>query len=169
MTDASAEAGDLSLGTRLVEAVEFFGLQATDDEMRWLLPISRNVSSFRGSMLGGCALAAVAAAGETWSGRPLMRALLSLGGRRLGADTLGSGMRVALGLEWRGASLDNTVRITGESHSEWVILDYEIDGFHNAVGHGVVRIFSPDGDLLATGSQSFAAARVGRSSPQFAV
>lgn len=264
----------LSPGSRLAEVVEFFGVQATDDELRWLLPISPNVANYLGVMHGGCALAAVTAAAETWSGRPLaaasaqfmarvplggsaeitfdigsagkrmtqvlaqvadaadgsvlMRALLSLGGRRLGidqhwtkppdvpephewqrrsvpdnavpsfstdadirfgpygagdrrilcwarlagtlastrqglialADTLATGMHLSLGRKWRGASLDNTVRIASDADCEWVLLDIGTDGFHNAVGHGVVRMFTPDGELLASGNQSFAVARV---------
>ncbi len=76
------------------------------------------------------------------------------------ADTLATGMHLSLGLRWRGASLDNNVRIAGDAESEWVLLEMETGGFHNAVGQGSVRIFSPDGVLLATGSQSFAVARV---------
>ena len=270
----SPDTEPLSPGDRLAEVVEFFGVQATDDELRWLLPISPNVANYLGVMHGGCALAAVTAAAETWSGRPLaaasaqflarvplggsaeitfdigsagkrmtqvlaqvadagdgsvlMRALLSLGGRRLGidqdwvqppevpapeelvrrsvpdnavpsfstdadirfapysagdrtilcwarlagtlastrqglialADTLATGMHLSLGRKWRGASLDNTVRIAGDADCEWVLLDIGTDGFHNAVGHGVVRMFTPDGELLASGNQSFAVARV---------
>ena len=270
----SPGAAPLTPGERLADVVEFFGVQATDDELRWHLPISPNVANYLGVMHGGCALAAVAAAAETWSERPVasasaqfmsrvplggsaeitfdigsagkrmtqvlaqvadagdgsvpMRALLSLGGRRLGidqdwvqppdvaapeelarrsvpdnavpsfsteadirfapysagdrrilcwarlagtlastrqglialADTLATGMHLSLGRKWRGASLDNTVRIAGDADCEWVLLDIETDGFHNAVGHGVVRMFTPDGELLASGNQSFAVARV---------
>ena len=266
----------LSPGSRLADAVDFFGVQATGDEHRWVLPITPKVASYLGYMHGGCALASVTAAAETWSGRPLaaasaqflsrvplggcaeiafdvgsvgkrmtqayaqvtdaadgrllMRALLSLGGRQLDidvdwgqppdaphpdewprrsvpadavpsfsteadirfgpynagdrnilcwarlagtmastrqglsalADTLSTGMHLSLGRNWRGASLDNTVRIAGDAQSEWVLFDFQTDGFHNAVGHGIVRVYAPDGALLATGSQSFAIARVGR-------
>lgn len=274
MTQETRDTEPLSPGDRLSDVVEFFGVEATDDELRWLLPISPNVANCLGVMHGGCALAAITAAAETWSERPvasasaqfmarvplgssaeitfdigsagkrmtqllaqvadagdgrvLMRALLSLGGRRLGidqdwaqppdvpepeklarrsvpdnavpsfstdadirfapysagdrrircwarlagtlastrqglialADTLATGMHLSLGRKWRGASLDNTVRIAGDADCEWVLLDIETDGFHNAVGHGVVRIFAPHGALLATGNQSFAVARV---------
>ena len=274
MTQETRDTAPLSPGDRLADVVEFFGVQATDDELRWQLPISPNVANYLGVMHGGCALAAVTAAAETWSERPvasasaqfmsrvplggsaeitfdigsagkrmtqvlaqitdaadgsvLMRALLSLGGRRLGidqdwaqppdvpephewqrrsvpanavpsfstdadirfgpysagdrrilcwarlagtlastrqglialADTLATGMHLSLGRKWRGASLDNTVRIAGDAACEWVLLDIETDGFHNAVGHGVVRMFTPDGELLASGNQSFAVARV---------
>ena len=274
MTPEAPDTEPLPPGSRLEDVVEFFGVQPTEDELRWRLPVSPNVASYLGFMHGGCALAAVTAAAETWSGRPLaaasaqfmarvplggcaqitfdigsagkrmtqvfaevadaadgsvlMRALLSLGGRRLGidqdwvqppdvpgpeelarrsvpdnavpsfstdadirfapysagdrrilcwarlagtlastrqglialADTLATGMHLSLGRKWRGASLDNTVRIAGDADCEWVLLDIETDGFHNAVGHGVVRMFTPDGELLASGNQSFAVARV---------
>ena len=275
MSEQAADAEPLSPGSRLADVVEFFGVQATDDELRWRLPITPNVASYLGYMHGGCGLASVIAAAETWSGRPLasasaqymarvplggnaeitfdigsqgkrmtqahaqvtdaadgrllMRVLLALGGRRLGidedwgqppevpqpdewqrrtvpdnavpsfsteadirfgpyragdriircwarldgtlastragltalADTLATGMHLSLGLKWRGASLDNTVRIAGDAESEWVLLEMCTGGFHNAVGHGTVRVYSPDGALLASGSQSFAVARVG--------
>ena len=281
MTQQARDTDPLSPGNRLADVVEFFGVQATDDELRWLLPISPNVANYLGVMHGGCALASVVAAAETWSGRPLaaasaqfmarvplggcaeitfdigsagkrmtqalaqvtdaadgrvlMRALLSLGGRRLGidqdwglppnvpepdewqrrslpadavpsfstdadirfgpdsagdrrircwarlagtlastrqglaalADTLATGMHLSLGLRWRGASLDNTVRIAGDAGCEWVLLDIETDGFHNAVGHGVVRMYTPDGELLAAGNQSFAVARVAGPQEEF--
>ena len=274
MTPEARDTESLTPGDRLADVVEFFGVQATDDELCWRLPISPNVASYLGFMHGGCALASVTAAAETWSERPvaaasaqfmarvpiggcaeitfdigsagkrmtqvfaqvadaadgrvLMRALLSLGGRRLGidqdwrqppdvpgpdelvrrsvpdnavpsfstdadirfvpyragdreircwarlagtlastrqgsialADTLATGMHLSFGRKWRGASLDNTVRIAGDGDCEWVLLDIETDGFHNAVGHGVVRMFTPDGDMLASGNQSFAVARV---------
>ncbi|MDE0318750.1 MAG: thioesterase family protein [Acidimicrobiaceae bacterium] len=274
MSEQATDAEPLSPGDRLADVVDFFGVQATGDELRWLLPISPNVANYLGVMHGGCALAAVTAAAETWSERPLaaasaqfmarvplggsaevtfdigsagkrmtqvlaqvtdaadgrvlMRALLALGGRRLGidqdwgqppdvpgpdewrrrtvpdnavasfstdadirfgphsagdrrilcwarlagtlastrqglialADTLATGMHRSLGLRWRGSSIDNTVRIAGNADCEWVLLDIETDGFHNAVGHGVVRMYTPDGRLLATGNQSFAVARV---------
>lgn len=68
----------LSPGNRLADVVEFFGVQATDDELLWCLPISPNVANYLGVKHGGCALAAVTAAAETWSGRPLVAAWMLL-------------------------------------------------------------------------------------------
>ena len=76
------------------------------------------------------------------------------------ADLLPSGMRVSLDAGFRGSSLDNTVRISGEAESEWVLLDIESDAVHNAIGNGIVRIYAADGGLLATGTQSFAITRI---------
>ena len=41
------------------------------------------------------------------------------------ADTLSTGMHLSLGRNWRGASLDNTVRIAGDAQSEWVLFDFQ--------------------------------------------
>jgi len=256
------------------EVIEFFGLQSTAEELRWLLPVTYDVAGATGTLHGGCALAAAVAALESVTGRPMaaasaqylarlpvggcaavaldigasgnrmtqasaeitdavdgrviLRALVSLGGRQLGidqtwttapdvpppdsceprgptsiegrsftdhadirlagqqpgerhvrywarlnstlastgpgltalADLLPSGMRVSLDAGFRGSSLDNTVRISGEAESAWVLLDIESDAVHNAIGNGIVRIYSSDGGLLATGTQSFAITRI---------
>ncbi len=51
-------------------------------------------------------------------------------------------------------SLDNTVRVQRLVPTEWVLCDVRIDGIHDGFGHGSVYLWSADGTLLATASQS---------------
>jgi acyl-CoA thioesterase-2 len=48
----------------------FLGLEATDDPLRWRLPVTPSVSSTRDALFGGCGLAAAIEAMEQVSGRP---------------------------------------------------------------------------------------------------
>ena len=274
MTNGAPTSDAAPQDPHLGEITDFLDLQPTDDELRWLIPVTFDVAVATGTLHGGCGLAATVAALETVTRRPMaaasaqylarlseggcaaitldigasgnrmtqasaeitdaadgrviLRALVSLGGRQLGidqtwvaspavspplecerrdktslvghsftdhadvrlagqqpgdrhvrywarlsgtlastgpgltalADLLPSGMRVSLDAGLRGSSLDNTVRIAGEAESEWVLVDIESDAVHNAVGHGIVRIFAESGELLATGNQSFAITRI---------
>ena len=51
-------------------------------------------------------------------------------------------------------SLDNTIRVQRLVPTEWVLCDVRIDGIHDGFGHGDVYLWSADGTLLATASQS---------------
>jgi len=51
-------------------------------------------------------------------------------------------------------SLDNTIRVQRLVPTEWVLCDVRIDGIHQGFGHGSVYLWSSDGTLLATASQS---------------
>ena len=70
------------------------------------------------------------------------------------ADMVPIAVAKACGVVGAGTSLDNSLRIGEPADSEWVLL--ELDG-HIGVGgygHGQVHLWSPDGRLLATGTQS---------------
>ncbi len=51
-------------------------------------------------------------------------------------------------------SLDNTLRMIRHVPTEWVLLDVRIHGVRNGFGHGLVHLWSQDGTLMATASQS---------------
>lgn len=51
-------------------------------------------------------------------------------------------------------SLDNTIRVQRLVPTEWVLCDVRIDGIHQGFGHGSVYLWTQDGTLLATASQS---------------
>ncbi len=72
------------------------------------------------------------------------------------ADIVPMAVNEALGREPGGTSLDNTVRVVraGRPGGGWVLLDIEAQGFGRSIGHGQVRVWSTDGELLAVGSQS---------------
>jgi acyl-CoA thioesterase len=60
----------------------------------------------------------------------------------------------ASGVEGAGTSLDNSIRIGEPVDSEWVLLDVEAHAVVGGFGHGHVHLWSPDGRLLATGTQT---------------
>ena len=72
-------------------------------------------------------------------------------------DYVPSGMGQAIGLPWGGNSLDNTLRVVRIVPSEWVLCDIRIQGVANGYGHGLAHLWSEDGSLLATASQSVVA------------
>jgi acyl-CoA thioesterase len=70
------------------------------------------------------------------------------------ADHVPSGIGAALGKEAGGNSLDNTIRIVRLAPTDWVLCDINIHAVHGGFGHGAMRLFTRDGLLLATASQS---------------
>lgn len=71
------------------------------------------------------------------------------------ADMLGIALAKASG-GTGGTSLDNTVRFgpPAPPGDEWVLLDMRGHALVNGYGHGVTYLWSPDGTLLATASQT---------------
>lgn len=53
-----------------------------------------------------------------------------------------------------GSSIDNTMRFAGVTADEWVLLELDPRLASGGYGHGDVLIWSPHGELLATGSQT---------------
>jgi acyl-CoA thioesterase len=53
-------------------------------------------------------------------------------------------------------SIDNTLRVGEPADTEWVLLDIRAHSVGNGYGHGTVELWSPDGRLLGTVSQSLA-------------
>ena len=60
----------------------------------------------------------------------------------------------ACGVEGAGTSLDNSLRIGEPGDSEWVLLELDAHLAVGGFGHGHVHVWSPDGRMLATGTQS---------------
>lgn len=71
------------------------------------------------------------------------------------ADWMPSGISHALGRWAGGNSLDNTIRIVDVVPSQWILCDIHVLGIRHGFGHGVIHLWSDQGPLLATGSQSF--------------
>jgi acyl-CoA thioesterase len=69
-------------------------------------------------------------------------------------DYVPFGIGQALGRMGGGNSLDNTLRVYRLVPTEWVLLDIRIDAVAHGFGHGTVHLWSQDGSLLATASQS---------------
>jgi acyl-CoA thioesterase len=71
------------------------------------------------------------------------------------ADWMPSGISQALGRWAGGNSLDNTIRIVDVVPSAWILCDIRTLAIRHGFGHGLIHLWSDDGRLLATGSQSF--------------
>jgi acyl-CoA thioesterase len=70
------------------------------------------------------------------------------------ADLVPLAVSRACGVDGAGTSLDNSLRIGEPVDSEWVLLDVDAHVAVGGFGHGHVHVWSPDGRLLATGTQS---------------
>ncbi len=79
------------------------------------------------------------------SGEPMTAGLLAIF-----ADFLPGAIPITRG----SSSLDNTLRIGRTQPAEWCLLDARIQGLGRGFFHGEMSIFSDQGTLLATASQS---------------
>ncbi len=82
-------------------------------------------------------------------GRPMTRAMLGFV-----ADMVPSGVARAAGRAGGGRSLDNSIRFGAEPDTDWVLVELEPHFAHEGFGHGLARLWSPDGRLLAVATQS---------------
>lgn len=78
----------------------------------------------------------------------------SAAGLAIVADWVPSGIGQALGRWAGGTSLDNTIRILDLVPTDWVLCDIQVHGIAKGFGHGRVHLWSEDGRLMASGSQS---------------
>lgn len=69
-------------------------------------------------------------------------------------DYVPFGIGQALGLRAGGNSLDNTLRVGRLVPTEWVLLDIQVHAVERGFGHGLVHMWTAEGTLLATASQS---------------
>lgn len=70
------------------------------------------------------------------------------------ADFIPSAIGHAIGRDAGGNSLDNTVRFRKIVPTNWVLCDIQIQGIHGGFVHGQMQLFSENGELMATASQS---------------
>jgi acyl-CoA thioesterase len=84
------------------------------------------------------------------------------------ADMVPVSVARGAGVHGAGTSLDNTLRIGALAPTEWVLVDLRPQLASGGYGHGTVHVWSEDGTLLATGSQS-ASMLVFESDPFFGV
>lgn len=69
-------------------------------------------------------------------------------------DFVPMGIGQALGERAGGNSLDNTLRIARRHPTDWVLADVRVHAVNDGFGHGLIHLWSQDGVLLATASQS---------------
>jgi acyl-CoA thioesterase len=60
----------------------------------------------------------------------------------------------ACGVQGAGTSLDNSLRVGAMVDTEWVLLELDAHVAVGGYGHGHVHVWSPDGRMVATGTQS---------------
>ncbi len=72
-------------------------------------------------------------------------------------DFVSGGAMEPLGLRTHGRSVDNTLRIATLEPTEWVLCDIHMHSLHAGFGQGTAFLWSENGTLLATASQSFVA------------
>lgn len=70
------------------------------------------------------------------------------------ADYMPSALGNALGRPAGCTSLDNTIRFADRIETDWVLCDNRMEFVGNGFGYGHVHMWSRDGTLLATASQS---------------
>jgi acyl-CoA thioesterase len=70
------------------------------------------------------------------------------------ADMIGVAFAKAKPGIYGGTSLDNTIRFVRSVDTEWVLVELLAHAMTDGYGHGTVHVWSPDGILMATGSQS---------------
>jgi acyl-CoA thioesterase len=72
-------------------------------------------------------------------------------------DYVTYGVGRALGRAMGGLSIDNVVRfhdLAAVEDGGWLLLDVRPEAIHGGFGHGVARLFTADGRVVATGTQS---------------
>ncbi|MGH9017598.1 MAG: acyl-CoA thioesterase [Acidimicrobiales bacterium] len=69
-------------------------------------------------------------------------------------DYVSGGVSQPLGRRTMGRSLDNTLRVVQLVPTTWVLCDIHMHALAHGFGHGLAHLWSDDGTLLATASQS---------------
>ncbi|MGH9007673.1 MAG: acyl-CoA thioesterase [Acidimicrobiales bacterium] len=72
-------------------------------------------------------------------------------------DLVSGGVSQVVGRPSHGSSLDNTIRIAELSPTEWVLCDITIQAIAGGYAQGHANLWSEEGRLLATASQSMSA------------
>lgn len=70
------------------------------------------------------------------------------------ADDVSAGVAATFGEDLRARSIDNSIRIIQPKACPWVLADVQVDGAADGLAHGSVRMWTPDGHLLAVAGQS---------------
>jgi acyl-CoA thioesterase II len=70
------------------------------------------------------------------------------------ADMVPVAVARACGVAGAGTSLDNSLRVGRLVDTEWVLLELVAHAAHGGHGYGEVLMWTPDGTLMATGSQT---------------
>jgi acyl-CoA thioesterase len=69
-------------------------------------------------------------------------------------DAVSAGVAATLEDDLRARSIDNSIRVVQPKACDWVLIDTQVDGAADGLAHGSIRLWTPDGHLLATTGQS---------------
>jgi len=79
---------------------------------------------------------------------------VSAAGLAIVGDYVPFGIGQALGRRTSGKSLDNTLRIAHRVPTEWILADVRVHAVADGFGHGLVHLWSEEGVLLGSASQT---------------
>lgn len=82
-------------------------------------------------------------------------------------DYVPYGIAQAMGRWTRSNSLDNTLRVINVVETEWILADIRVHGVRGGFGHGLVHLWSQDGTLMATASQTAIVRELDTSDPEY--
>ncbi len=89
-----------------------------------------------------------------WARMPALLEGIDAASLAILGDFVPMGVGQAFGIRGSGNSLDNTLRVARLVPTDWVLLDIRVHAVERGFGHGLVHMFTEDGTLLATASQS---------------
>jgi acyl-CoA thioesterase len=69
-------------------------------------------------------------------------------------DEVSTGTSAVIEPDMQAPSIDNTLRVVNPKASEWVLADVELRAVARGFAHGVVNLWSQDGELLAIAEQT---------------
>ena len=69
-------------------------------------------------------------------------------------DEVSTGTSAVIEPDMQAPSIDNTLRVVEAKPSEWVLADIELRAVARGFAHGIVNLWSQDGDLLAIATQT---------------
>jgi acyl-CoA thioesterase-2 len=69
-------------------------------------------------------------------------------------DEVSTGTSAVVHPDTQAPSIDNTLRMVSLSESPWVLADIEVRAMARGFAHGIVNLWTPDGQLLAIAEQT---------------
>ncbi|MFN0088896.1 MAG: acyl-CoA thioesterase [Acidimicrobiales bacterium] len=69
-------------------------------------------------------------------------------------DAVSTGVAATFDEDLRARSIDNSIRVVKPRACDWVLVDTQVDGAADGLAHGGIRLWTPDGHLLAVTGQS---------------
>jgi acyl-CoA thioesterase len=69
-------------------------------------------------------------------------------------DEVSTGTSAVVHPDAQAPSIDNTLRVVHPKASAWVLADIEVRAIDNGFAHGIVNLWSPDGELLGIAEQT---------------